>query len=310
MQFWPRKRSKQSRARIRSWATESKVKPLGFVGYKAGMAHAMVTDNRPKSLTKDETLSLPVTVIDCPGMTVAGVCFYRKGLLGREKCSTILAEKLSKDLKRKTSLPKKALKKFDDVTECIDLCLLVHSNPKQTSTGSKKPVLIEIALGGSLDEKKTYAKDILGKELSLSDIFEEGTLIDVHGITKGKGFQGTVKRYGVPILQHKSEKAKRSIGNLGAWTPKRVQYTVPQPGKMGYHMRTKYNSQILKIGTDGKEITPKSGFGRYGVVKNNYLLIHGSVTGPVNRAVVLTAAIRPRKVHKEAFTMESISTQQ
>ncbi|PIN76396.1 50S ribosomal protein L3 [Candidatus Woesearchaeota archaeon CG10_big_fil_rev_8_21_14_0_10_36_11] len=310
MQFWPRKRAKQSHARIRSWATESKVKPLGFVGYKAGMAHVMVTDNRPKSLTKEETISLPVTIIDCPAMTVAGVCFYKKGLLGREKCSTILAEKLSKDLGRLIALPKKTFKKVDDIQECDDIRLLVHSNPKHTSIGAKKPVLVEIALGGPVEEKRAYAKDMLGKDISLSDIFEEGSLLDVHGITKGKGFQGVVKRYGVPILQHKGEKAKRSIGNLGSWTPKRVEFTVAQPGKMGYHTRTQYNNQILKIGTDGKEITPKSGFGRYGIVKNNYILLHGSVAGSVKRTVILTAAIRPpRKMHKDAFSIEFVSTQ-
>ena len=66
MQFWPRKRAKKQTARVRSWASSKEIKPLGFAGYKAGMTHAIVIDNRQKSLTKGEKISTPVTVIECP----------------------------------------------------------------------------------------------------------------------------------------------------------------------------------------------------------------------------------------------------
>ena len=60
---------------------------------------------------------------------------------------------------------------------------------------------------------------MLGKEIKVEDVFESGVSVDVHGITKGKGFQGTVKRFGVPIRQHKAEKTKRGIGtHLGILT--------------------------------------------------------------------------------------------
>ena len=75
IQFWPRRRAKHSVARLRSWAPENKAKPLGFVGYKAGMTHIQVIDNRPRSLNKGEEVSVASTIIDCPPMTVAGVCF-------------------------------------------------------------------------------------------------------------------------------------------------------------------------------------------------------------------------------------------
>ena len=308
MQYWPRKRSKHSLARVRSWADENKAKPLGFIGYKTGMAHLHVLDNRAKSLTKGEEIFCPTTIVDCPPMTIYGVVFYKKSLSGVRKISSIMAENLVKELAKKIQLPKKTKKTIDTVSDFDDLRLLVQSNPKLTSSGDKKPKLIEIALGGSKDDKLQYAKENLGKEIKINDVFEDGNQLDVHGITIGKGFQGTVKRFGVPIRQHKSEKVKRGIGNLGAWTPKRVLFNVPQSGKMGYHLRTEYNKQLLKIGEDGKEITPKSGLHRYGVVKNSYVLIKGSIVGPKKRAVLLTRAIRPNsKITKEAAQITHVS---
>ncbi len=293
MQFWPRKRAKYSLARIRAWAPSNKSKPLGFIGYKAGMTHLLIVDQRPKSLTKGEKIFMPVTIVECPSMTVYGISFYKKALLGSKKITSIFAPKLGKELSKKLQLPKSNKKSIDDVSEFEDLRILVHSNPSQTGIGVKKPKLLELALGGSKDEKLAYAKEMLGKEINISDVFEAGEIVDAHGITKGKGFQGTVKRFGVPIRQHKSEKTKRGIGNLGAWTPKRVDFRVPQAGKMGYHLRTDHNKQIIKVGQEGQEITPNGGIKNYGVVKSNYILVSGSVMGPKKRALVLTLPIRP-----------------
>lgn len=307
MQFWPRKRSRHSVARIRSWAAESKVKPLGFIGYKAGMAHVLAVDGRAKSVTKGETLSLPTTIVECPPMIVYGVVFYKKTMDGLKKTATILHQKFDKHLSRIQKLPKQQKSSFDTVAEYDDLRLLVHSQPALTGIGTKAPKTLEIALGGNKDDKLTYAKDILGKTLSVNDVFATGGAVDIHGVTKGKGFQGTVKRYGIPIRQHKSEKTKRGIGNLGSWTPKRVQFTVAQPGKMGYHQRTEYNKHILALGENGADVTPPSGITKYGVVRNPYVLIKGSLVGPRKRAVVLTQTRRPTKdTKKEAFTLKAV----
>lgn len=308
MQFWPRRRARRSLARIRSWAEEKKAKPLGFIGYKAGMTHLLVNDNRAKSLTKGENIMVASTIVECPPMQVIGVCFYKKSLLGSRKMASVLAGKLGKEVAAKISLPKKESKKIEDIDGFDDLRLLVRSQPNLTGIGSKKPKLLEIAIGGSKEDKFTYAKEVLGKEIQVQDVFESGILLDVHGITKGKGFQGTVKRFGVPIKQHKGEKIKRGIGNLGAWTPKRVDFRVPQPGKMGYHLRTEYNKSLIKIGDGGDEVTPKGGIQKYGTVKSNYLLLQGSIIGPRKRAVVLTKAIRPnKKISQEAPEIAYVS---
>lgn len=309
LQFWPRKRSQHSVARIRTWAKENKPKPLGFVGYKAGMTHVIATDNRAKSLTKGEKISIPVTIIECPPMSVVGVAFYAKWMFGVRKLTSILAEKPAKELAKKMPLPKKVTKTIADVTEFDDLRLLVHTNPKETSIGTKKPKVQEIALGGSKEDKFTFARQVFGKTISISDVFENGNQVDIHGITIGKGVQGTVKRYGVPIRQHKAEKTKRGIGTLGSWTPKRVEFSVPQMGKMGYHTRTEYNKQIVKIGQQGHDVDKSGGIIRYGPVKNTYILLRGSVVGPKKRAVFLTPAVRPtKKITKEAPDVVYIST--
>ena len=293
MQFWPRSRSTHSVARIRHWVSGNKVKPLGFVGYKAGMTHLQVTDNRPKSLTKGETIVMPATIVECPPLTVCGIAFYKHSLFGQQKKTSLLTEKLSPYLSRRIELPKAKVKSFDEVTDYDDLRLLVHTNVQLTGFGTKRPKLVEVALGGSKEEKIQYAKNILGKEITVLDVFDNGSQVDAHGVSKGKGFQGTVKRFGVPIRQHKAEKVKRGIGTLGPLHPRRVRFSVPQSGKMGFHSRTEYNKQILKIGKNPEDVNRAGGIIKFGNVKNSYLLLKGSVVGPKKRALFLTPALRP-----------------
>ena len=102
MQFWPRKRSRHSLARVRAWPENKQVRPLAFIGYKAGMTHLLATDNRPKALTKGEDISIPTTIIDCPPMIVAGVSFYKDS----KKTTQILASQLDKNLSKKIPVPK------------------------------------------------------------------------------------------------------------------------------------------------------------------------------------------------------------
>ena len=83
MQFWPRKRSKHSFVRTRSFTTSKDAKPLGFVGYKAGMTHVMMIDNRGKSTTAGDKISVPVTIVECPEMFALGAAFYEKSANGK-----------------------------------------------------------------------------------------------------------------------------------------------------------------------------------------------------------------------------------
>jgi large subunit ribosomal protein L3 len=64
---------------------------------------------------------------------------------------------------------------------------------------------------------------------------------------------------------------------------------------MGYHQRIEFNKRILKIGKDGKEVTVKGGFIRYGNVKGPYMIIEGSVAGTEKRTIRLRYPARPPK---------------
>ncbi len=303
LQYWPRKRAKHSPARIRSWTSSNQARPLGFIAYKAGMTQVLAMDNRPKSMTKGEVIVLPATILDCPPNIVIGVCFYQHSRV----LASVLTEKLPSGLSHKFPLPKKKGKSFDDIKDYDDLRLLVQSQPSKAALG-KMPKVLEMAIGGSLQDKLAYAKGILGKEIPINDVMAGLSSVDIHAITKGKGFQGTVKRFGVPIRQHKAEKTKRGIGTLGSWRPKRVEFSVAQAGKMGYHLRTEYNKHVLKLGVQGSEVTPQGGITKYGLVRNAYVLVKGSVPGPRKRAVVVTPCIRPNhSFQNNAFDIQSIS---
>jgi large subunit ribosomal protein L3 len=63
-------------------------------------------------------------------------------------------------------------------------------------------------------------------------------------------------------------------------------------GQMGYQQRTEFNKRILKIGENGAEISPAGGFLHYGMLKNPYVLIKGSIPGPVKRLVRIRPAMR------------------
>lgn len=295
--------------RVRSWAGISEAKPLGFAGYKAGMTHVFVTDNRPNSLTKGEDIRLPVTVIECPPMKLIGFTLYKKDAYGFHAASQIFSDKLDKDLAKNFPLPKKQGKKVSDVKieGYDDLTLVVQTQPKLTRIGKKKPAVFELGIGGDMPAKFDFVKNNLGKELKINDVFQEGMVLDSHAVTKGRGFQGPVKRFGVAIRQHKSEKTKRGPGSLGPWHGL-LNWRVSHAGQTGYHNRVDYNKWLLKIGSKPEEVNPKGGFLRYGILKNTYVLVKGSIQGPVKRMITLTRAVRPDpKIPKQAPAITYVS---
>ncbi len=207
------------------------------------------------------------------------------------------------------SAPKKKSKSVDEVADFDDLRLIVYSQPKLTGIGKKKPQLFEMGVGGKKEEKVKAAKELLGKEVSVKDVFKEGQQIDIHGITRAKGLQGPVRRFGVGLRHHKSEKTRRGPGSLGAWQAQgHTMYRVAHAGRMGYHQRIEFNKWLLRIGTEPKEINPKGGFLRYGVVKNHYLLVKGSVAGTPRRSVIMTFPMREStKIPSEAPVINYVS---
>jgi large subunit ribosomal protein L3 len=174
-----------------------------------------------------------------------------------------------------------------------DIRVLACTQPQATNLSKKKPDLMEVRVGGtSLEERWNYSKELLGKKVKAADVFKEGEYADAIAVTKGKGFQGPVKRWGIKILPRKNDDGSRQVGTLGPWSPTRIMWTVPGPGQTGYNQRTDFNKRILKIGSDGKEVTPSGGFLRYGLVRGDFVVLSGSIPGPTKRLVHLRRAIR------------------
>jgi len=311
LQYWPRKRARDIVARVRGWAESKDAKILGFAGYKVGMTHIIVNDSRPNSITKGMEISWPVTIVECPPLKIAGITFYKNQGYGVQKATTIMAENLDKELSRTTPLPKKINNKIDDIKfdDYVDIRVLAYTQPKLTSIGKKKPEIFELSIGGLLKDKLDYAKNNLGKEIKVEDIFKEGQQVDIHAVTKGKGYQGPVKRFGVAIRHHKSEKTKRGPGSLGPWHGRRM-WRVSHAGQMGFHNRLMFNNWLLKIDKDSSKVNPLGGFLRYGFVKNSYLLIKGSVPGPSKRIIKLTQPTRlNKKIPSQSPKITYISTE-
>lgn len=307
MQYWPRRRAKRPYPRIRSNNKIDDAKPLAFAGYKVGMIHTIITDNRATSMTKGMELCWPMTVIECPSLKTFSLRFYKKTHYGLRAVSDVLSDNLDKELKRKTILAKK-IKSLEEMKKDYDeIRLIVYTQPKLTSIGKKKPEIFEIKLGGDKEAQLNYAKNILGKEININDIFKEGEFVDVHAITKGKGTQGPVKRFGIGLKSHKSEKGRRRPGNLGPWTGAKM-WRVAQAGKTGYYQRTEHNKMLLKIGTNLEEINPEGGFKHYGLVKNTYILLKGSVPGPAKRPILLNFAVRNNRKGSETPEIKYMSS--
>jgi large subunit ribosomal protein L3 len=314
--YWPRKRALSETPHITSWVEGGdKPKLQAFFGYKAGMTHAFILDYRPTSTTSGREVKVPVTVVETPPMKVAAIRAYRRDAYGLQVAYETWATSLEPELVRRIPLPKKK-KEAAEVPEDIDeLRAIIYTQPKLvTGVPKKTPEITEVKIGGgSVKDQIAYAKDILGKELKISDVVSEGDMLDAIAVTKGKGFQGVVKRHGVKLLSHKNSKHRRLIGTAGSWHPSWVQATVPQAGQHGYHRRTEYNKRVLKIGENGSEITPAGGFPEYGVIRTSYILLHGSIPGPTKRLIGLRDAVRYQrgvKVQKPEITFVSVSSKQ
>ena len=272
---------------------------LGFLGIKAGMTHCVYIEDRPRSHLVNREVTAAVTCIETPPMVVFGLRGYKKTPYGLQVAADLRTLETKEELSRRVKPPKKydfdkSNKNFESkIDEITELRAIVHTQPYLTGMGMKTPQIAEIKIGcSSIADGYQYGLSLLGKEVLIRDVFKAGEFVDTLGVTKGKGFQGPVKRHGIKILQHKSKGTKRGVGSIGPWHPARTMWTIPRYGQMGFNMRTDYNKRIMQIGSDGTQIVPKGGFVKYGVVKNNYILLKGSVPGPKKRTVLLRTPVR------------------
>ncbi len=128
----------------------------------------------------------------------------------------------------------------------------------------------------------------LGQEIK-ADIFTEGELVDVTGISKGKGFQGVIKRHNQSRgpMGHGSQ-YHRGVGSLGTMRPMRVLKGKKLPGHMGKEVVTVQNLEIVMID-----------------LENNVILVKGNVPGPKKSLVIIKSAIKNEGVVKETLDLVS-----
>ncbi|HFX17788.1 MAG TPA: 50S ribosomal protein L3 [Flavobacteriales bacterium] len=124
-------------------------------------------------------------------------------------------------------------------------------------------------------EFQDYEKEVkLGDEITVGDIFTEGEFVDVSGISKGKGFQGVVKRHGfagVGQATHGQHNRLRAPGSIGASSdPSRVFKGMRMAGQMGNEKVTVQNLRVMKV-----------------IPEKNLLIVKGSVPGHKNAYLII-----------------------
>ncbi|MEE2630402.1 MAG: 50S ribosomal protein L3 [Candidatus Thermoplasmatota archaeon] len=330
MGYSPRKRSVRQFPRITSWpeSESSEVRVQGFAGWKAGMTHLLLRDTNPKSTSAGQEVRKAVTVVEAPPMNVLAVRGYRMTPYGMqtagEAWADVSADSLEnlfprfanqtrgerdleegrKPAKRGGRIPRRGSSTAEEEIGSLreqDLCevrLIVSTQPQMVgSVPSKTPEIMEMGLvGGDTSSKLDWAQEKLGGQIGLEDVYQAGQDVDVVGVTKGKGWQGSIKRFGLKLLSHKNSKRRRQGGNMGDFGTGYVRKTIRQAGQVGYHKRTELNKRILRISNpEESEITPAGGFLNYGEVRNPYMIIQGSLPGPAKRLIRFRDATRPRK---------------
>jgi len=132
----------------------------------------------------------------------------------------------------------------------------------------------------------------LGQTINM-DIFAVGEMVDVTGTSKGKGFQGVIKRHNQSRgpMGHGSQ-YHRGVGSLGTMRPMRVLPGKKLPGHMGHQLVTVQNLQVIDID-----------------MENGVILIKGNVPGPKKSLVFIRSAVKKNGEVKEAEKLISFETE-
>merc|ERR1712087_562462 len=201
---------------------------------------------------------------------------------------------------------------------CQVVRLLVHTQVDKVKLGQKKAHLKEVQInGGNVEAKIDFCKNLFEKEIRVGDVFAKDEMIDIIGVTKGRGIDGVVTRWGVTRLPRKTHRGLRKVACIGAWHPARVQFQVPRAGQNGYHHRTEINKKIYRIGKKEEEfdantpqdlteksITPMGGFPHYGVINEDWLMIKGALVGTKKRVLTLRKSLL---THTSRVALEKIN---
>jgi large subunit ribosomal protein L3 len=262
----------------------------------------MTIDDKEKTPNYGKPLMNHSTVISLPPLKIVGIRGYSEDAYGKHAIFDVYSKDSIKDLstKYKTKYSEDGLNKASDKLENTRyLNAIVAVFPHRIGISQKTPFIFEVPVSGKdIRSKFDYLKSKLGQEVRASEVFKTGQNIDVHGITRGKGVEGPVTRFGVKRKQHKSRKSVRAVGTLGPISPAVVMYTVARQGQMGFHQRTEYNKRILLMSntekTDITNINPKGGFKHFGLVEGDYMIVRGTIPGVPKRLIKLRQPIRSK----------------
>jgi len=351
--FLPRKRCSHHKGKVRSFPKDDASQAThltAFLGYKAGMTHILREANKPGAKINKKEVVEAVTIIECPPMIVVGLVGYVETPTGLRTLTSVWAEHLSEAVRRnfyknwyrckKKAFTRYAKKAADDSNKdmeqelnrmkkyCSVVRILAHTDIRKIKLRQKKAHLKEIQInGGTIEQKVDFGFALFEKPVPVSTVFNNNEVIDVIGVTKGKGFEGVTTRWGVTRLPRKTHRGLRKVACIGAWHPARVAYSVARAGQNGYHHRTEMNKKIYRIGlsckteegknnatTDAdlteKNITPLGGFPHYGEVNEDYIMIKGGCVGTKKRVLTLRKTLVPQTSHdaKEEIELKFIDT--
>lgn len=347
--YLPKKRSRHKRGKVKHFPKDDHTNEChltAFMGFKAGMTHVIREVDRPNSKAHKRESCEPVSIIETPPMVTVGMVGYTKTYRGLRSLYTVFAENLSEEVLRRFyrkwyGCKAKAFSKYknryaknhelevelEDIKKhCSVVRVICHTQvSKIKNIRQKKSNLMEIQVnGGNISDKVNYAVNIFEKPVPVCTIFQVNEMIDVIGITKGKGTNGVISRFGVTRLPRKTHRGLRKVACVGAWHPSAVKWTVARAGQKGFHHRTEINKKVYRIGIAGqpshrastkydvtdKGISPLGGFPRYGNVKEDFILLKGSVPGPVRRSITLRQSLFPQKKRRsiEQIDLKFIDT--
>lgn len=297
--FYPRKRASRMYPAVSAYPDSDRPRAMAFAGYKAGMTHAMIFDGKKGSPTFGQELQVPVTILECPPLSVISVRAYQDTPRGMVVFSEAFAKEMPKHAARKLKVGKyktdEKLAGIEKSEKISRVRLVVSTNPVQTAFAKKTPEVFEVEVGGkSAKEKIEFAKSLLGKEIKVEDVVKEGEVVDAIAVTTGKGTEGPVRRFGIRIQDRHAKQKRRHVGAISQQVPRKVRWNALMAGQVGFQRRTEMNKRVIKIG-EGKDVVPAAGVMRYGVLRSNFVLLQGSVPGPKKRLVIMRAAIRPPK---------------
>ena len=208
--------------------------PIGLIGKKIGMTSLFGADGRSVACTVIQAGPCVVTQVK----TVAndGYRAVQMGFGERKEKNT--PKPLQGHFKKSGTTPKRTLVEFRNM---------------------------------GLELEKTYE---VGQEINIADLFVEGQFVDVGGTSKGKGFQGVVKRHGfggVGQATHGQHNRLRAPGSIGAASyPARVFKGMRMAGQMGNERVKVQNLRVLKV-----------------VAEKNLLVVKGCVPGHKNSYVII-----------------------